>query len=122
MSDINPIRVGIVEDHVLFLELLSNSLDRVMDIEVVATADRVSEAKKWFDPAELDVLILDIELPDGNGVGLGLTLRRQNPNLGVVLLSARDMLELFWAYQNMIGSRGVICLNQRPSLLRLLLG
>lgn len=95
MNDIKPIRVGIVEDHVLFLDLLAASLNNVVDIEVVVTADRVAEAKKWFNPAELDVLILDIELPDGNGVGLGLTMRRQNPNLGVVLLSARDMLELF---------------------------
>lgn len=94
MSTSKPIRVGIVEDHTLFLELMSAALSEVPDIEVVATADNVAEAKKWFDSTALDAVILDIELPDGNGVGLGITLRRTNPTLGVLLLSDRDMLEL----------------------------
>lgn len=90
----SPIKVAIVEDHTMFLELLGSALNQQPGIDVVATADRVSEAKKWFRPQELDVVILDIELPDGNGVGLGITLRRENPKLGIVLLSDRDMLEL----------------------------
>ena len=83
-----------MEDHNLFLQLMSSALEQVDDLEIVATADNVAEAKKWFQPENLDVIILDIELPDGNGVGLGITMRRQNPHLGVVLLSDRDMLEL----------------------------
>ena len=89
-----PLRIGIVEDHTLFLQLMSSALEQVADLEIVATADNVTEAKKWFEPENLDVVILDIELPDGNGVGLGITMRRRNPNLGIVLLSDRDMLEL----------------------------
>lgn len=88
------LRVGIVEDHTMFLDLMGAALNEQHDIDVVATADRVTEAKKWFKPQELDVVILDIELPDGNGVGLGITLRRDNPKLGIILLSDRDMLEL----------------------------
>lgn len=88
------IRVGIVEDHRLFLDLLAESLGKQDDITVVVKADCVTEAKKTFNPTELDVVILDIELPDGNGIGLGVTWRRQNPNLGIVLLSAGDVLEL----------------------------
>jgi DNA-binding NarL/FixJ family response regulator len=88
------LRIGIVEDHTMFLDLLSGALAEVPDFTVSCTADRVAEAKKWFRPEELDVLLLDIELPDGNGIGLGVTMRRANPNLGVVLLSDRDMLEL----------------------------
>ena len=83
-----------MEDHSLFLQLMRAALEQVDDLEIVATADNVAEAKKWFQPENLDVVILDIELPDGNGVGLGITMRRQNPHLGVVLLSDRDMLEL----------------------------
>ena len=89
-----PLRIGIVEDHSLFLQLMSSALEQVADFQIVGTADNVTEAKKWFEPENLDVVILDIELPDGNGVGLGITMRRRNPNLGIVLLSDRDMLEL----------------------------
>lgn len=93
-SATQALRVGIVEDHSMFLDLLSTALNENEAIQVVATADRVSEAKKWFRPEDLDVVLLDIELPDGNGIGLGVTMRRQNPNLGIVLLSDRDLLEL----------------------------
>ena len=83
-----------VEDHPLFLELLTNTLSDSSEIEIVATASGAQEAKKWFRPEELDVLILDIELSDGNGIGLGITLRRKNPDVGIVLLSDKDVLEL----------------------------
>lgn len=88
------IRLGIVEDHPIFLDLISESLAHVPGITVAATAGRVSEAKKWFRPEALDVLLLDIELPDGNGVGLGVQMHRQNPDLKIVFFSDRDMLEL----------------------------
>ncbi len=92
--DSRSLRVGIVEDHPLFMELLAEGLERVDDLKVVATASHVAEAKKWMKPEELDVVILDVELPDGNGFGLGLQMRRQNPDLGIVMLSGRDVLEL----------------------------
>jgi DNA-binding NarL/FixJ family response regulator len=88
------IRVGIVEDHPILLELLGASLNSVPGISVVSTAQGVREAKKWFTPAELDVVVLDIELPDGNGVGLGISWRTEHPNLAIVLLSDLDMLDL----------------------------
>lgn len=86
--------MGIVEDHPIFLELVADSLANVPGVIVGATANTVAESKKWFRPEELDVLLLDIELPDGNGVGLGVQMRRQNPELGLVFFSDRDMLEL----------------------------
>ena len=94
MAKSTDIRVGIVEDHPVFLDLLSSALDAIPGITVSATAQSVGEAKKWFRPEELDVLVLDIELPDGNGVGLGVQMRRQNPNVGLVFFSDREMLEL----------------------------
>jgi DNA-binding NarL/FixJ family response regulator len=94
MGKSNVIRVGIVEDHRIFLELLSATLGSLPGIDVTAAAHSVAEAKKWFRPEELDVLLLDIELPDGNGVGLGVQMRTAHPHLAIVLLSDLDMLEL----------------------------
>lgn len=94
MNAVPKIRIGIVEDHPIFLELLSASLNAVAGFSVTATATTVAETKKWFRPAELDVLLLDIELPDGNGVGLGVQMRTAHPDLAVVFLSDLDVLEL----------------------------
>jgi DNA-binding NarL/FixJ family response regulator len=74
--------------------LLTKALNESTEIEVVAVATGAQEAKKWFDPDEIDVLVLDIELSDGNGIGLGITLRRKNPNIGILFLSDKDVLEL----------------------------
>lgn len=92
------IRVGIVEDHPVVLEMLSSVMAAVPEIDVVATADCVGEAKKWFKPEELDVVVLDVELPDGNGVGLGVQMKRQNPHLGVLVFSDQDVLDLILGF------------------------
>jgi DNA-binding NarL/FixJ family response regulator len=38
--------------------------------------------------------VLDIDLPDGNGIALGVTVRRTQPRLGILLLSAHDAMDL----------------------------
>jgi DNA-binding NarL/FixJ family response regulator len=91
------IRVAIVEDQVLMLDLLATALRRQPELEVVFTASTVAQAREQFEKFEVDVAVLDIDLPDGNGVGLGVALSREFPRPAIVLLSANDMLELFHA-------------------------
>lgn len=94
MDEKTEIRVAIVEDHDLYRELLTTSLAAIDGITVVGAYSGVAAAKDGLKPGEIDVALLDIELGDGNGVALGVTLRRADPHLGIVLLSARDMVEL----------------------------
>jgi DNA-binding NarL/FixJ family response regulator len=104
----SPIRVAIVEDHQLYRDLLKSALDAVPDISVVVTAEGSTHARLLILPGEVDVAVLDIELLDGNGIGLGVALRRADPNLKIVLISAQDVLEIlttlpaedrkYWSY------------------------
>lgn len=89
-----PIKVAVVEDQQLFRELLINFLDSVEDIEVVGSAGTVESARALMSERSVDVAILDIDLPDGNGIGLGASLRRDLPEIGILLLSEKDLLEL----------------------------
>ena len=89
------IRLAIVEDNPLFLDLISTALDAIDGFAVVATAKTAAEARTVLAETDIDVAVLDIDLPDGNGVGLGVWLSSQFPRPGVLLLSATDMLELF---------------------------
>ena len=77
------------------LDLLGAALGKEDELEVVFTAATVADARAKFERHDVDVAILDIDLPDGNGVGLGVALSRNVPRPGIVLLSANDMLELF---------------------------
>lgn len=89
-----PIRVAIVEDHHLYRDLLATALGDVPSITVAATAEGSTHARLLIKPGEVDVALLDIELADGNGIGLGVALRRADHDLKIVLISAQDVLEV----------------------------
>jgi len=93
-TDGTDVRVAIVEDHHLYRDLLSSTLSGVPGIRIVTAVSGSSEAKRAITPGSVDVVVLDIELSDGNGIGLGVTLRRLDPDIGILLLSGRDMIEL----------------------------
>ncbi len=52
------------------------------------------EARQQLTVGNVDVVLMDIGLPDGNGFGLARSLRAGQPDLGILLLSARDMMDL----------------------------
>ena len=81
-----PIRVMHVEDHPDFRDLMRILLDGQPDIEVVAQAGSLAEARATG--SDFDVAVLDLGLPDGNGLDLIPDLRQANPDVGVLILSA----------------------------------
>jgi DNA-binding NarL/FixJ family response regulator len=90
----SPLRVAVVEDHQLYREMLVSALASQEGIAVTVTAAGAQEARALISPGSIDVAVLDVELADGNGVALGIQLRRKDPNVGVMLLSSHDVMEL----------------------------
>ncbi len=84
-----PLRIGVLEDQQLFREMLQHLLQSVPGMQV-RTAMSLAQMRSEWDASELDVVVLDFELPDGNGLEAGRELRKVNPELGIVLLSAVD--------------------------------
>jgi DNA-binding NarL/FixJ family response regulator len=82
------IRVMLVEDHPDFRRLMEGLLGGQADIKVVALAGSLAEARKHAAVVRFDVAVLDLSLPDGNGVDLIVDLRRENPDVAVLILSA----------------------------------
>jgi DNA-binding NarL/FixJ family response regulator len=89
-----PIRIAVVEDQPLFRSMLELTLGAAPDVRVVASVGSVKEATAALRPGAVDVAVLDIDLPDGNGIALGVTVRRTQPRLGILLLSAHDAMDL----------------------------
>lgn len=82
------IRTIVVEDENLYRDLLKEALGRQPRIDVVGAFADGESAMRAAPALAPDVAILDIELgPSANGVQTGLVLRRQLPQLGIVLLS-----------------------------------
>ena len=89
MSPTGSLRVMLVEDHAAFRQALAFLLTNEPDLEVVAQAGSLAQAREaLIDEEGLDVAVLDLALPDGNGTDLIGELRRRNPGVSVVVLSA----------------------------------
>ena len=78
----------LVEDHPDFRRLMEGLLGGQADIKLVAQAGSLAEARKHAAVVRFDVVVLDLSLPDGNGVDLIVDLRRENPDVAVLILSA----------------------------------
>lgn len=99
------VRVALIDDNPLFLDMLASTLDAQDELQVVARASTVREARSVVKPGIADVAVIDIELPDGNGVGLGMGFQQADPDLKIVLLSAHSMLDVVWQLPGKMGER-----------------
>ena len=87
MSAISTVRIMLVEDHLAFRQALASLLRREPDLEVVAQAGSLAQVREMID-RRLDVAVIDLGLPDGDGSELIGELRQANPGISVLVLSA----------------------------------
>ena len=62
------IRLMLVDDHAMLREGLRSKFERCADIEIVAEAGAAEELMSLLTKARPDVVIVDIKLPDANGI------------------------------------------------------
>ena len=78
-------RVMLVDDHPIVLSGLAALVESDDGLELVAAARTAAEARAV--PTAPDVAVIDLELPDGDGIELGATLKRAWPGLRVVVFT-----------------------------------
>ena len=76
----------LVEDHLSFRQSLALLLSREPDLEVVAQAGSLAQAREMLH-TPLDVAVVDLNLPDGDGRDLIGELQRANASISVLVLS-----------------------------------
>ena len=81
-------RLLLVEDHASFRQTLALVFDQEPDFEVVAQAGTVAEARLVMADREADLGVVDLSLPDGEGVELIEDLRQANPHFAALVLTA----------------------------------
>jgi DNA-binding NarL/FixJ family response regulator len=84
-----PLRCLIVEDQVMFLELLQRLLEGQLGLEVVATAATAEAGSAACRLHRPDLLILDLSLADGDGLPVLAALAQWCPRARAVVLSAQ---------------------------------
>lgn len=82
------IRTFVVDDHELVRKGLIDLIDAEEDLCVVGSAANVADAIAIFEKVNADVAVLDVRLPDGNGIELCRELISMKPDLKVVMLTS----------------------------------
>nr|WP_168533379.1 response regulator transcription factor [Streptomyces sp. RPA4-2]QIY67232.1 response regulator transcription factor [Streptomyces sp. RPA4-2] len=86
----NPIRVFLLDDHEVVRRGLTDLLDTEPDISVVGDAGSVEQALVRGPALRPHVAVLDVRLPDGDGIGVCRELRSQMPDLACLMLTSFD--------------------------------
>jgi DNA-binding NarL/FixJ family response regulator len=81
-------RLLLVEDHASFRQTLALVFDQQPDFEVVGQAGSLDEARQLIGGREADMGVIDLVLPDGEGVELIEELHEVNPEFAALVLTA----------------------------------
>jgi DNA-binding NarL/FixJ family response regulator len=84
------IRVAIVDDHPMYRMGLAGAIREMHGIELVGEADCVAQVPELIGEQAPDVLLLDIRLPDGNGLDVNRWLGEDVPAVKVIMLTMAD--------------------------------
>lgn len=107
------VRVFLVDDHEVVRRGIADLLESE-DLTIVGEAGTVAEALARIPAVQPDVAVLDVRLPDGNGVELCRDLRSKLPELKCLMLTSFDDDEaLFGAI--MAGAAGFVLKQVRGS-------
>lgn len=111
------IKIGITDDHTLFrksLRFLINSFDKM---EVVLEAKNGNELLQKLKASTIDVLLLDLQMPEMDGFSTCLKLNELYPNIKVLILTHLDEQETIRRVLN-LSIQGYFTKNTDPQELK----
>jgi len=103
----NKIRVHIADDHQILIDGVKAVLNLEPNIEVPGFSLNGLEVLDWFKENEADVLILDINMPEMDGIEVLKQLKKNNVRSEVIVLSSYDDIKLVKEVLQM-GAKGCV--------------
>ena len=93
-DDPAPVRILVVDDHRVFAGALAARLAAEPDLEVVGVANSADDAERLTLRHAPDLIVLDIELGDADGLELAPRLLEGHPERRIVVATAHDTAEM----------------------------
>lgn len=112
----NTIRVLIADDHALLREGLRKILELEDDIEVIGEAVDARDVIEKTQELRPDVVLMDINMPEGGGLAATRAIRENHPEVDVVVLTIHDDEEYVVELVN-AGAKGYLLKDVDPSRL-----
>jgi DNA-binding NarL/FixJ family response regulator len=82
------IQVAIADDHAVVRQAMTLLLEKTGEFHVVFESETLEETLQKLDASHCDVLMLDLNLPDSNGLNTVEHIHRAYPNVNILVLSA----------------------------------
>jgi len=89
-----PLRVLLVDDYKPFLELVSSTLAKNPEIQIVGQTSDGLDAVRQAKELRPDLIVLDIGLPSLNGIEAARLIRKVSPNSKILFLSTERSEEV----------------------------
>lgn len=116
MTDESPIRVLVVDDHALFRKGLVSLLTGQQEFEVVGEATNGRDALRKARELMPDVILMDISMPDMDGLEATRRIKQEIPYVRIVILTVSDDDQsLFEAVKS--GAQGYLLKTIEPQAL-----
>jgi DNA-binding NarL/FixJ family response regulator len=90
LSTTKAIRIMIVEDHPIVRLGLRQLIDHESDMTICAEAEKLADARSILPNARPDVVLVDIALPDGNGLELIAEIAQHWVGVRIIAVSTFD--------------------------------
>ena len=87
------VKVMLADDHALMREGIKHLLEFDGSIEVIDEANNGKESLEKLEKIEPDILLLDINMPDMNGIEVLEELKKQNKNIKILMLTVHSEVE-----------------------------
>jgi len=102
------IKVLVADDHPIFRAGIKHILSQHADIKVACEVENGDELLKNIRPDAFDIILLDISMPGISGVELIKTIKNEQPNLPILVLSMHK--EDIYAVRTIkVGASGYVC-------------
>ncbi|KRB56644.1 response regulator transcription factor [Flavobacterium sp. Root186] len=86
----NKINLLIADDHTMFLQGIMSLLEQEPNITIVDTAINGIEALEIIKKGNIDFIILDISMPEMDGIELSKILKKEHPNVRILIVSTHS--------------------------------
>ncbi|MDX1902640.1 MAG: response regulator transcription factor [Thermonemataceae bacterium] len=94
MNENKFIKLYIADDHQMFIDGIQLGLQHYQDIQIIGKANNGRELLKDLQLVDIDVLLLDINMPHTDGVEVMQVIQQHYKNLSVIILSTYDDYQL----------------------------
>lgn len=97
MTSLNTIRVLIVDDHTIVREGLVTLFETMADLALIGEASNGLEAIKLYDELVPDVILMDLMMPEMDGISAIRSIRQSHPDAAILVLTSFKEQEMVQA-------------------------